>query len=177
MAQTFLLSVLQRDIRQPERLNQVRFLMAKLSAQQKRGSEGMGRDHFLCQRSKSGMLTGASLHLVLIIKWILIMHRVINVNWYEREKRENSLCKDMHIPEDLKLKECLRLGFPLYRKWGNGRRASLALERKGGMNKYLSILRGMMSLTAFPWMPLAIYFPNSSLGCRVLVRESKIQIL
>lgn len=32
------------------------------------------------KKSKSGMLSGASLCLMLIIKWILIMHRVINVN-------------------------------------------------------------------------------------------------
>lgn len=34
----------------------------------------------------------------------------------KEEKREKSLCKDMHIPEDLKLKKYLRLGFPLGRK-------------------------------------------------------------
>lgn len=54
--------------------------MSKLNAKQRRGREGMCRDHFLCPRSKSGRLVGTRLHLVFIIKWILIMHRVINVN-------------------------------------------------------------------------------------------------
>lgn len=37
----------------------------------------------------------------------------------------------MRIPGDLKLKKCLRLGFPLDRKRGNGRKVYLALEREG----------------------------------------------
>lgn len=45
------------------------------------------------------------------------------------------------------------------------------------MSEYLSIPKGRMSLTAFPWMPPTTSFLNSSLRYRALVRESKIQIL